>query len=511
MTLSSENNKRIAKNTMLLYIRMLFTMAVTLYTSRIILNALGVSDFGIYNIVGGVVVLFSFLKNALTSATQRFLNFELGKKDFEQLRKVFCVSINVHVSIAVIVLVLAETVGLWFLNTQLNVPLERMNAANWVYQFTIITFMLSIIQVPYNASIIAHESMSFYAYVSIVEVSLKLAVVFLLQYLGYDKLKLYSVLIAAVAFIILVVYKIYCTRKFASCRYSFIQDTSLYKQLLSFSGWSLFGSVANISAQQGANIMLNILWGVTINAAMGIANQVSGAIYGFVGNFQTAFSPQIIKSYASDDRTYFMNLIFQSSKFSYYLLLLLSVPLLISTDFILQIWLHTVPAYTTVFCRLIIVFLLIDALSAPLWLSVQATGNIRNYQILMGSLILLNLPLAYLFLKWGYPPQSVLIVRVMVNLLVYLVRIFYLRTRIDLPARRYIREVILVVSLVTVLALPLPLIVNHYTAHWTGLIATTLMAVLSIGVCIYAVGLKKNERKLLNGFVLNKLKVNYKL
>jgi len=503
---NSANNKRIAKNTILLYFRMLLTMAVTLYTSMVVLKTLGVDDFGIYNIVGGVVVLFSFLNNAMSTATQRFLNFEMGKGAEGNVNRMFSMSMTAHLSIALIVVILAETIGLWFLNTQLNIPADRMNAANWVYQFTILTFCIQIIRVPYNASIIAYEKMSFYAYIGIIEVVLKLLIVFLLLFFGWDKLKLYAVLTFGVAFVVLILYKLYCNKAFATCRYNFFWDKALYKKLMSFSGWSLFGSVANVGAQQGLNILLNIFFGVAINAAMGIANQVSSAVFGFVSNFQTAFNPQIVKSYAMNDRTYFMNLIFQSSKFSYYLLLLLSIPLLISTDFILQVWLTNVPEYTASFCRLIILFLLIDAISAPLWMSVQATGEIRNYQILIGSLILLNFPLAYLALKLGYPPESVLIVRVLINLLNYAVRIFYLRTKINLPSGKYIREVILVVSLVTLLALPLPLLVDHFSAGWTGLIATTIVALFSTGLCIYAVGLKKSEREVLNRLVMNKIK-----
>lgn len=490
----------------MLYFRMLLTMAVTLYTSMVVLKTLGVDDFGIYNIVGGVVVLFSFLNNAMSTATQRFLNFEMGRGAEGDVNRMFSMSMTAHLSIALIVVLLSETIGLWFLNTQLNIPADRMNAANWVYQFTILTFCIQIIRVPYNASIIAYEKMSFYAYISIIEVVLKLLIVFLLLLFGWDKLQLYAVLTCGVTFIILILYKLYCNKAFTTCRYSFFWDKSLYKKLMSFSGWSLFGSVANVGAQQGLNILLNIFFGVAINAAMGIANQVSSAVFGFVSNFQTAFNPQIVKSYAMNDREYFMNLIFQSSKFSYYLLLLLSIPLLICTDFILQVWLTNVPEYTAPFCRLIILFLLVDAISAPLWMSVQATGDIRNYQILIGSLILLNFPLAYLVLKLGYPPESVLIVRVLINLLTYVVRIFYLRSKIDLPSGKYIREVILVVSLVTLLALPLPLLVNHYVTDWSGLIATTAVALFSTGLCIYGVGLKKNEREVLNRLVMNKIK-----
>lgn len=503
---NTKNNHRIAKNTFLLYIRMLLTMGVSLYTSRVVLNTLGVVDFGIYNIVGGIVVLFSFLNAAMSSATQRFLSFELGKGAIDGAKQVFSMSMTAHISIVFLVIVLAETIGLWFLNTQLEIPEERMIAANWVYQFSILTFCIQIIRVPYNASLIAYEKLSFYAYFSIIEVVLKLLIVFLLLYFGWDKLKLYAALTCGVMLVTLIIYKLYCNRVFTICYYSYFWDALLYKKLMIFSGWSLFGASANVGAQQGLNILLNIFWGVAVNAAMGIADQVSSAAYGFVSNFQTAFNPQIIKSYASDDRTYFMSLIFRASKLSYFLLFLLSLPVLICTDLILEIWLHIVPEYAASFCRLIIVFLLIDALSAPLWMSVQATGKIRNYQLLMGSLILLNFPLAYIFLKLGFSPESVLFVRVAINLLTLFARIFYLRSRIELPAKRYINEVVLVVALVTLLALPLPLIINHYMSNYSGLIVTTITAMLSTGLCVYVVGLKKNERDFFNRLIMDKVR-----
>lgn len=505
---NTENNNRIAKNTVLLYVRMLLTMGVSLYTSRVVLNVLGVEDFGIYNIVGGIVVVFSFLNTAMSSATQRFLNFELGRGNNDEVKRVFSMSMTAHISIAFIVIVLGETIGLWFLNSQLNIPAERMIAANWVYQFTILTFCIQIIRVPYNASIIAYEKMSFYAYISIAEVVLKLLIVFLLFYVGWDKLKLYAVLTCGVMLITLILYKLYCNKVFTTCRYNYFWDASRYKKLMSFSGWSLFGGIANVGAQQGLNILLNIFWGVTVNAAIGIANQLSSAMYGFVSNFQTAFNPQIVKSYASNDRTYFMSLIFQASKFSYYLLLLLALPVLISTDFILEIWLKIVPEYSASFCRLIILFLLIEAIAAPLWMSVQATGKIRNYQILIGTLIFLNLPLAYIVLKLGFRPESVLFIRVMIHLITFFTRILYLRPRIGLPARRYIREVILPVSLVTLMALPLPLIANQYFSNWSGFIVTTIVALLSMVLCVYLVGLKKDEQIFIDRLILKKIRQN---
>ncbi len=502
----TENIQRITKNTLLLYFRMILTMGVSLYTSRIVLLTLGIDDYGIFNIVGGIVALFSFLNNAMSTATQRFLNFELGGGDDREVKRVFSMSMTAHISIALLVIILGETVGLWFLNNHLNIPAERVAAANWVYHFSILTFCIQIIRVPYNASIIAYERMSFYAYISIAEVLLKLLSVFLLVYFGWDKLKLYSVLTFIVILITLALYKLYCNKVFTTCRYNFFWEASLYKKLMSFSGWSLFGSIANVGAQQGLNIMLNIFWGVTVNAAMGIATQVSTAVYSFVSNFQTAFNPQITKSYASNDRSYFMSLIFQSSKFSYFLLFFLALPILICTEFVLKAWLQIVPEYAASFCRLIIVFLLIDAISAPLWMSVQATGKIKKYQMLMGSLIFLNLPLAYLILKLGFEPSGVLVVRVLINLITFFIRILYLRPKIGLPAKRYITDVIVPITLVTLTAMPLPILVNEYFSNWSGFIGTAITAVISTLTCVFLIGLKKYEKEFFNQLVLNKLR-----
>ena len=436
----------------------------------------------------------------------------MGKGNDEEVNRIFSMSMTAHISIALFVIVLGETIGLWFLNTHLNIPAGRMNAANWVYQFSMLTFCIQIICVPYNASIIAHEKMSFYAYLSIIDATLKLLVVFLLLYLGWDKLKLYSALLCSVALISLLLYKLYCNRAFTTCYYHYFWDAPLYRKLISFSGWSLFESLANVGAQEGLNILVNIFCGVTVNAAMGVASRVSTSIYGFVANFQIAFKPQIIKSYASNDRIYFMNLIFQASKFSYFLLFLLSIPALISMEFILNVWLHVVPEHSASFCRLIILFLLIDAISSPLWMSVQATGKIRNYQLIMGSMILINLPLAYIFLKSGSSPESVLVIRVIINLITYITRIFYLRPKIGLPVRRYLREVILPVSLVTLIALPLPLIVNQYFSDWSRFIITTLTTVLSTVSCVYFIGLRKSERDFVIHLILDKIsKRNHRL
>ncbi|MBE0676761.1 MAG: lipopolysaccharide biosynthesis protein [Bacteroidales bacterium] len=491
----------------MLYIRMLVTMAISLFTSRVVLQALGEEDFGVYSIVGGVVMLFSFLNTAITSATQRFLNFELGKGNLDEVNRVFSMSMTVHISISVLLILLGETVGLWFVNTQLNIPIERMTAANWVYQFSLFTYVIHILRIPYNASIIAYERMSFYAYISITEAFLKLLGVFLLLYLEWDKLILYGLIILVVTLTILFIFKVYCIKSFTTSRYDPFWNVSLYKRLLSFSGWSMFGGLANVGANYGLNVLLNIFWGVTVNAAMGIANQVSNAVYGFVSNFQTAFNPQIVKSYASNDHNYLFSLIFQASKFSYYLLFLLSLPVIINTEFILGKWLTIVPDHTAAFCKLMLVFLLIDAISAPLWMAVQATGRIRNYQLMIGSLILLNLPLAYLVLKLRFPPESVLFVRVSINLLAFFIRISYLKPRINFPVGRYIREVVLLVCLVSIMSIPLPLIVKSYLNDWAGFLVSTITALASIGASVYFVGLTKNEKKYLVSLVFRKIKL----
>ena len=485
---------------------MLLSMAVSFYTSRVVLDVLGVDDFGIYNVVGGIVVLFSFINNAMASGTQRFLNFELGKGRLDGVSKVFSMSMTAHISIAFIVLILSETVGLWFLNSQMNIPLDRMNAANWVFQFSVITCCIQIIRIPYQSSIIAYERMSFYAYISIVEVALKLLIVFLLLWDSFDKLIFYAALSAGVAIFISCVYRLYCIRMFSTCRYLLFWDVKLYKTLMSFSGWSLFGSVANVSVQQGGNILLNLFNGVAVNAAMGIANQVSVAIYGFVSNFQIAFNPSIIKSYASGDKGYFMDLIFKASKYSYFLLFVLSLPVLISCDFVMGIWLGNVPLYATSFCRLILLFMLIDAVAAPLWTSIQAIGKIRNYQIMVGCLTLLNLPLAYVVLKLGMSPMWVLVIRILVNIVVFIARLIYLGLKIDLPVKEYIRQVVYRLFAVTFISVPLPWFVSGYWDGWFGFLLATFTAVLCTSLAVFFIGLKSSERHVIAQAVFRKIR-----
>lgn len=506
MSQTSDNNKRIAKNTLFLYLRMFVMMITALFTSRIVLDLLGAADYGLNNIIGGVVVLFSFLNGALTSATQRFLNFYLGKKDYKTTNTVFCMSMNTYFLLSILVIVLGETVGLWFLNTHLNIPPDRMYAAQWVYQFTLVQFIINLLRIPYNASIISYEHMNFYAYVSLIEVIAKLLVVYLLYITTIDKLITYSGLYTIVPFIISIIYIVYCNRHFETTRYRTIWDKNIFKELFGFSGWSLFGSLANLSAQQGLNILLNLFYGVTVNAAAGIANQISTNVNAFITNFQTAFQPQLVKTYAANETERFHNLIIQTSKFSYYMVILLVIPIIFTIDGLLDIWLKEVPEYTAVFSRLILVWLTIEAITAPLWMSVQATGRIRNYQILMASLIFLNFPLAYIVLKLGLPPYAIWWVRIAVNIIVNIARCMYMERNLDFPLTSYLGRVLYPAFNVTVLAIPLPFIL--YTCihdYWTKIIVTGIVSLASIIISIYTIGLSQKERMLIVDVVKKKI------
>lgn len=472
-------------------------MLVSLYTSRVVLETLGADDFGIYNVVGGVVVLFSFIQGAMATATQRYLNYELGKGDSDAVSRVFSMSMTVHIAIAILIVLLSETIGLWFLNTQMQIPPKRYEATQWVYQFSIITCCINILRVPYNASIIAYEKMSFYAYISILEVLMKLAVVYLLLLTDGDKLVVYSLLMFIVPVVVSVVYRQFCRTKFSTCNYHLFWDKSLFKEIFGFSAWSLFGSLANLGATQGINILLNIFCGVAVNAAMGLAQQVNSAVNQFITNFQTAFVPQIVKLYAKEEREEFIKLIFRSSKMSYYLILMIGMPVLLYARPLLSLWLHEVPEYTVQFTQLMIVFSMIDAVSGPLWNSVQATGKIRNYQILMASIISLNVPFAYIVLKLGFSPIIVLVIRVSLNLILHFVRIFYLKGVFDFPSWQYIKEVMFRVVVVTIFSLPVPVFIFRMrpSPSVAALFAYVVLIVAQTFVVIAILGLNVDERR----------------
>lgn len=495
MTIASENNKRIAKNVFFLYIRIIVIMLVQLYTSRIILESLGIEDYGIYNIVGAVVISLSFITGPLSAATQRFLNYELGKKNIEGLNEVFNTSLYIYFILSVIILIGGESIGLWFLNYQLEIPAERVYAANWVFQCSLITFVLNILNIPFNSLIIAYEKMSFYAYISIFEAIAKLSIAYFLIFTTNDKLILYGLLVMIVAFFITSIYKIYCNKYLPNLKIRIAKSNQKIKQLLSFSGWSLWGAMANMSAEQGINLLLNIFFGVTINAATGIANQIAAAINQFVTNLQTAFNPSIIKNYAQGNKDILHNLVCRSSKFSFIMLFMITCPILYNTEYLLYLWLgKCIPTYAPIFCQLMIVSLLIDSLAAPLWASVNATGKIKYYQLCISLSIFSNIIISYIFLKAGYPPSIVFIIKGVVTVCNFCIRLFFAKKLIKLSVIYYFKKALCRIVCVCSLIFILFSVIDIYDEGWSRLIQTTLLFFVTYLPLIYYIGLTKTER-----------------
>ena len=500
----SAKNKRIAKNAAMLYVRMFLVMGVTLFTSREVLRLLGVDDFGIYNVVGGIIVLFTFLNSAMTASTQRFLNFELGRGRLDNVSRCFSASVTIHIWIAIVTLLIGEIVGIWFLNEYIQIPEGREYAANWALHFSLLGAAVNIIRTPYNAALIAYEKMSFYAYVSIVEVFLKLAVVYLLLISDFDKLILYSALMFVVICVVTGCYYIYSRQKFKECRYKLFYDKSLYKSLMSFSGWSLFGSLANVGSYQGTNIILNIFHGVGANAAIGIANQVQTAVSSFVANFQTAFNPQLVKSYAAGENSYFIKLILRTSKYSFYLLFVISLPIYIYCDKFLGIWLSYVPPYAVDFSRLIILVSLLDAIQGPLWISVQATGRIKIYQICVSLLTLMNIPFSYIAMKYGYPPNAVLVIKIVVSCILLLYRIGYLRKTMGLSMSLFAKEVLVPSIIISVVSYVSISLLSMFGNGMVYLLVVSAISVLLNSVMIMWIGLTTDERRFLMRAIRNR-------
>lgn len=425
------SNKTIAKNTLFLYFRMFFNMGVSLYTSRVVLQVLGVDDFGIFNVVGGVVVLFSFLNGSMSAATQRFINVEKASGVVERVKKIFNISVVNHLLIALAILVLAETFGLWFLNAKLNIPPERMYAANWVYQLSVLTTIIHIIRVPFNSIILAFERMSYYAYLGIFETLSKLGVVLLLLVVsGQDNLILYSILFMAVSLVTTLIYYFYCKRNFREeTRFKFYKDLSKTKEVVSFSGWALLGQGAVVASTQGVNVVLNMFIGVTVNAAMAVANQVSSALYSFVGNAQVAFQPQIVQSYAEKNIDRHLELVMKASRFSFFLMAIIAFPFILSIDIVFEIWLgNSIPDYSIAFTQITIFSFLINALAGPFWMSAYAVGNIKKYQVYIAVLTIVYLPISILMLYFSIPVEYVLLTKVMLDAGILVFRVWYLKS-----------------------------------------------------------------------------------
>jgi len=503
----SANNKRIAKNTLMLYFRMFIMTVVGLYTSRVVLQTLGVSDFGIYNVVGGIVSMMAFLNSAMVAASQRFLSFELGKHDDDRLSRVFCTSINIHAAICIIAFVIAETIGLWFVNAKLNIPDERMVAANCVYQASIMTFMINVMSVPYNSAIVAHEKMSAFAYISILDVVLKLLIVYLLLIFPYDKLIVYSILMACVVTLIRFCYTVYCKRHFVECSYRLMMDWPLFREMFSFAGWSVIGNLGFTFRDQLSNIILNLFFGPTVNAARGIGMQVTAQVKTFANSFTMALNPQITKQYAAGNVDACRKLVYAGSRYTFYLMTLISIPVIINIDYILYLWLGVVPKYTSQFIIFSILVSLIYSLSECVTKAIQATGKIKWFQIGISIIILSELPIAWVLMELDYPPYAVMWPTLLTYSVAVLFRFCLLRSYVKgYFFSEYIATVILrslIVFFVCYVACRF--ICNFMPNSFIGLIASVLICIAVTFCVVITLGITRNERSMIYIIVVNRI------
>lgn len=495
MPTNADNNKRIAKNTLLLYFGLIITLLTSLYTSRIVLEALGVENYGIYNVVGGVVAMFGILSSSLSSSIGRFFAFEIGKKNLDKLKRVFATAVTIQALLALLIIIVIEIVGVWFLNNKMNIPDDRMFAANWVLQLSIVTFIINFASIPYHSAIIAHERMAAFAYISLLESAEKLILSYLITISPIDMLIFYAILMCFVAVTIRLAYSYYSKKHFKECIYHFSFEKDLFKQIISFTGWNFIGISTMILRDQGGNILINIFQGPTVNAARAIACQVQYAIQGFANNFMLALNPQITKSYAIKDYHYMSMLIRQGAKFSFYLLLLLSLPVFISTQYILSIWLKIVPGHTVLFIQLILLFTMCESLSQPLKTVLLATGNIKKYQIIIGLVQFLNFPLSLLLLYKGYMPECIFVISIILSFCSLIVHLILCKSIEKSFITIFFKNVILNAIIVSLFSATIPLIIKQYLPEsFINFIVLTISSMLCTAISIYYIGCTRKEK-----------------
>ena len=502
----SSNNKRLAKNTMALYFRTLISTIVSLYTVRALLDALGATDYGIYNVVGSIVVTFSFFNSTLRSAIQRFMNVALGRNDREGLIKVFSLSNIIMIGLILFIVILAETVGLWFLNNKLEIPTERFTSAQIAYHFTILTFCLGVIRIPLESSVIAYERMTFFAYLSIIEQALKLLVVFGLYNTPFDKLITYAILLSFTAFVTLAAYYLFCKKNFECCRYKFIFDKKIFKSLFSFSGWTFLGATADLGTRQAFVFLLNNFYGVVANAAMGIANQVVNTVNALIVGFQTSFRPQLVKSYAQGNIEYVTKLIHSSSKISFLLMFLPGILIIINAPFILGLWLKEIPDYTVSFCRLILVCSVIDATTGPYYATLMATGDIKKYQICISLVFCLDIFLMCIMFFCGVGAEYILYSRILTRgVMNMLVGLYFLKRQLSFKVFPYLREVVLPIIVYIIVLVPFIYYMMEYV-NGLQLLVFSFVLISTAGLIIpYKLVLDIKERNLIKSMLLLKI------
>ena len=501
------NNKRIAKNTIFLYLRMLLVMGVALYTTRVIFKALGAEDMGIYNVVGGLTISFAFFSSSLSNATQRFLNIELGKDDISGANKVFCLSIVIYATIVLAVLIFGEFFGIWFVENKMVIPADRLDAAIFVLHTTLIGLAVTLISSVFDSVLIARENMKIYAYIGVVEVILKLAIVYMLEAFDYDKLKLYAFLFLAVHTLIKSFTVVYCIRNYSECKFRFYWNLKQFKEMFSFIGWNGFGTAVWMVNEQGTNILLNLFFGPIVNASRAISAQVSNALNNFSNNFFVAVRPQIIKSYAAQNYEYLKKLIYSSSKYSFYLKWMLCLPIIACSSTILTLWLKDVPQYAVEFVQWILIFNCINVLTNPIWTAIQATGHLKEYTIVGGIVFLLAFPASYIFLKMGTGPLVVFQMLVFFRVLYIIVSFRIARKYIDIKAKEYLVSVVWpICKVVTVSATVVYLTLYVIDNSITGLIVITMLSIIATATAILLLGITKNERSLVTNFIRKKIK-----
>ncbi len=492
------STKNIAKNSLFLYLRMFVNMVVSLFTAGIVLNTLGITDYGIYSIVGGFVSMFGFLNTSMSSATQRFLSFDLGKNDLEQLRKTFSTTVTIHLAIALLIVLCLETFGLWYINNKLNVPVERLGAVNIVYQFSVFSAFFTVVQVPYNALITAHERFNVFAYISFLDIFFKLIILFLIRNINFDKLVLYAGLLFVASFIIRMIYRIYCRSNFVESRYKFYFEKSYFKVMLSFTGWNLFGNIADVARGQGNNLLLNFFYGTTINAASGIAMQVQNFVKIFITSFQKAVNPQIVKSYAKNDLQHTIFLMKESARLSFFLMSLVAMPVLFNIHFVLTLWLKKFPEQTIDFIYLSISIAMIETISNPLMMGAGATGKIKWYQIVIGTLSFMSLPLAYVGLQVVDNPNVVYASVLIMNFLTLYFRLFFLERMINQKVSDFAKEVLSKIFIHSILVFLWHYLMYIYIGRANSLLIFLLTSMLSVfgsSLILYFISLSSKEKE----------------
>lgn len=503
MSNNSDNNARIAKNTLMLYIRMFVTLIVGLFTSRVILDALGIEDYGIYNLVAGFVAMFNILRSGLVSATQRFITYDLGRGDTSELNRTFSTCVIIYIAISVFAVIIAETFGMWFINNKLNIPDTRLFAAHWTFHLSLVMLIVSFISFPYNSLIISHERMNAFAYISIYEVVAKLLLTYLLFISKYDKLIVYSLLMCLVQISIPILYIFYCRKNFVESKVLWLFDKQKVKEIYSYTSWAMLGGFASVGLTQGLNVILGMFFSPIVNAARGIAVQIQGIINSFVSNFQLAMDPQIVKSYARGDYQYMQQLVFNSSKYSFYLLFLLSLPVMLETDMLLSLWLVDIPENTSLFFRLVIITTIYDAFSNPFAKAIQATGKIRNYQLIYSTMLLIIVPISYFFLMLGFDSYIVFVVHIVVGLFASFARIIIASKVTKMNLSLFKKVVLVPISFVVTLSLFISVSLKYFLyesfiSSFIVLFVSLLVVLLSIFFC----GISKSEQS----FFIDKIK-----